>query len=270
MTAAPSRGARASRVPRMAAALDAYVLHRYDWSESSLILDLFTREQGRIAVVARGAKRPYSQLRPVLMPFQRIHAALGRARAVESDEAAQLPEVQTLRGAEYAGGTPAAGGAALFSGFYCNELLMKLLARHDPHERLFDAYAATLPALGDLDDPQVQAALRAFELVLLREIGLLPDLSRVTATQAAVREDERLALLGEHGVAVPPPGDAGISGAALIRLQAALDHGSLPALRQACGEALAALRGPLRALVAYHLGSPVLRTRQVMLSLQDL
>ena len=270
MTGAPSRGGRASRVPRMAAPLQAYVLHRYDWSESSLVLDLLTREQGRIAVVARGAKRPYSQLRPVLLPFQRVHVTLGRPRAVEGDEARQVPEVQTLRGAEYAGGTPAAGGAALFAGFYCNELLMKLLARHDPHERLFDAYADTLPRLGDADDPRVQAALRAFELVLLREIGLLPDLSRVTATQAPVREDERLALLGEHGVAAPPPGEPGIPGAALIRIEAALGHGSLPALRQACGEALAALRGPLRALVAYHLGTPLLRTRQVLQSVQDL
>jgi DNA repair protein RecO (recombination protein O) len=178
--------------------------------------------------------------------------------------------VQTLRGAEWAGGVPAAGGAALFSGFYCNELLMKLLARNDPHERLFDTYAETLPALGNADDVDVQAALRAFELVLLREIGLLPDLSRVTATQAAVRDDDRLSLLGEHGVAEPPFGDGGIAGAVLIRVQAALDHGSLPALRQACGDALPQLRGLLRGLLAYHLGAPTLRTRQVMLSLQNL
>src|SRR5690349_20842853 len=155
-----------TRAPRSNPPLRAYVLHRYDWSESSLILDLFTREQGRIAVVARGAKRPYSQLRPVLMPFQRVHVVLGRPRALEAGQ--EAPEVQTLRGAEWAGGVPAArGGAALFPGFYCNELLMKLLPRHDPHERLFDAYAETLPALGDADDAAVQAALRAFELVLL-------------------------------------------------------------------------------------------------------
>ncbi len=267
MTVPSTRGARA---PRMAAPLQAYVLHRYDWSESSLILDLYTREQGRIAVVARGAKRPYSQLRPVLMPFQRIHVTLGRARAHGDDDAAQVPEVQTLRGAEWAGGRPLTGGAALFAGFYCNELLMKLLARHDPHARLFDAYAETLPALGETDDARTQAALRAFELVLLREIGLLPDLSRVTATQVEVRGDDRLTLLGEHGVATPASGDAGIAGTVLVGLQAALDHGSLAALRQTCADALPQLRGPLRGLLAYHLGTPVLRTRRVMLSLQDL
>ena len=246
----------------------AYVLHRYDWSESSLILDLFSREQGRIAVVARGAKRPYSQLRPVLMPFQRIHVMLGRPRPPADGH--EAPEVQTLRGAEWAGGVPAAGGAALFAGFYCNELLMKLLARHDPHARLFDAYAETLPVLGDADDAGVQAALRAFELVLLREIGLLPDLTRVTATQEPVRDGDRLSVSPEHGVTAPPFGDAGVAGAVLIGLQAALEHGSLPALRQACADALPQLRGALRGVLAYHLGTPQLRTRQVMQSLLNL
>ena len=53
----------ATRAHRAPAQLEAYVLHHYDWSESSLILDLYTREQGRLAVAAKGAKRPYSQLR---------------------------------------------------------------------------------------------------------------------------------------------------------------------------------------------------------------
>jgi DNA repair protein RecO (recombination protein O) len=153
------------------AALAAFVLHRYDWSETSLILDLFTREQGRVAVAAKGAKRPYSQLRPVLLPFQRLAISLGRTPA---DAAA---EVQTLRQAEWAGGGPMLSGAALFSGFYLNELLMKLLARHDPHPALFDAYADSLGALAQGGDAE-QAGLRAFELVLLRELGLLPDLAR--------------------------------------------------------------------------------------------
>src|SRR5437773_10780111 len=100
---------------RAAATLTAYVLHRYDWSESSLILDLFTREQGRLAVAAKGAKRPYSQLRPVLLPFQRIHVALGRVPKSDSAEQA-LGEVQNLRSAEWAGGAAMLTGAALFSG----------------------------------------------------------------------------------------------------------------------------------------------------------
>ena len=126
----------------------AFLLHHYDWSESSAILDLFTREQGRVAVVARGAKRPYSQLRPVLMPFQRLNVSYGRRRPRGQAPGEESAEVQPLKTAEWAGGPAPAGGAALMTGFYLNELLMKLLARQDPHPALFDAYALTLPALG--------------------------------------------------------------------------------------------------------------------------
>ncbi|TMH31709.1 MAG: DNA repair protein RecO, partial [Betaproteobacteria bacterium] len=153
---------------RAAATLTAYVLHRYDWSETSLILDLFTREQGRLAVAAKGAKRPYSQLRSVLLPFQRLHVALGRVPKADSQSDEPLREVQNLRSAEWAGGAAMLTGGALFSGFYLNELLMKLMARHDPHPTLFDVYAQTLPALASPDEAEVQTALRGFELSLLR------------------------------------------------------------------------------------------------------
>ena len=85
---------------RVTAPLDAYVLHRYDWSETSLILDLFTRAKGRVTVAAKGAKRPYSQLRSVLLPFQRLSATIGKqAEDAKSD-------VVTLRSAEWAGVAP--------------------------------------------------------------------------------------------------------------------------------------------------------------------
>ena len=161
-------------------------------------------------------------------------------------------------------------GSALFSGFYLNELLMKLLARHDPHTTLFDVYAQTLPSLALVDDGSVQAALRAFELSLLREVGVLPDLSLVTLTQEPVRAEGRYALLPELGVSTPRDGDAAVSGHALTTLQAALEHGSLPALQQACAGSLQGLKGLLRELIQYHLGSAPLRTRQVMLGLQSL
>jgi DNA repair protein RecO (recombination protein O) len=260
----PAKTVRSGRAPRPAASLAAYVLHRYDWSESSLILDLFTREQGRLAVAAKGAKRPYSQLRSVLLPFQRLTVSLGKATA--QDEGTS--EVQTLRGAEWAGGAAMLTGAALFSGFYLNELLMKLLARHDPHAALFDAYAATLPALAAADDAQAESALRAFELTLLQEIGLLPDLSLVTQTQQTVRPDACYTLVPDAGVAAAPDGELG--GEALIGLQAALEHGSLPALQHACRACLAPLKLPLRSMIQQQLGSGLLRTRQVMIGLQSL
>ncbi len=247
----------------------AYLLHRYDWSESSLILDLFTREQGRVAVAAKGAKRPYSQLRAVLLPFQRLNVAYG-ARRARADGDADGAEVQPLRSAEWAGGPAMLGGAALLTGFYLNELLMKLLARHDPHPLLFDAYAQTLPALAAGDDARVEAALRAFELVLLREIGLLPDLGLVTLTQQPLAAAVRHALKAESGVLPAVPGEAGLAGADWRALQAALDADDLAALQRACLPALAELKPMLRGLLHYHLASPLLRTRQLMMDLQNL
>ena len=244
------------------AALVAFVLHRYDWSESSLILDLFTREQGRIAVAAKGAKRPFSQLRAVLLPFQRIHVSLGRARSEPAPS-----EIHNLRGAEWGGGAAMLTGSALFSGFYLNELLMKLLARHDPHPQIFDAYALTLTALDPARDLAVQAALRAFELTLLREVGVLPDLSLVTLTQEPVDVERPYALLPDIGVTEPRHGAGQLSGAVLLALQAALVHGSLPALHQACQPALPDLKIAARGLLHYHLGTDQLRTRQVLLTL---
>jgi DNA repair protein RecO (recombination protein O) len=255
----------ATRIPRAPASLAAYVLHRYDWSESSLILDLFTREQGRVAVAAKGAKRPHSQMRAVLLPFQRMHVSLGRL----SDEEG-AGDVQTLRHADWAGGAAMLTGAALFSGFYLNELLMKLLARHDPHPVLFDAYAATIPFLAAVEDAQVEAALRAFELLLLREVGLLPELDVVTQTQRPVVASDGHVLLPEAGVAAGRGDDADLSGAALVLLEAAIAHGSLAALQQACTAVLPALKVQLRALLHYHVGSPMLRTRRVMMDLLNL
>jgi DNA repair protein RecO (recombination protein O) len=251
---------------------DAYVLHQYDWSESSLILELFTRDQGRIAVVAKGAKRPYSQLRAVLLPFQRIHVHLSRpARQAQADPAAAAEgEVQTLRSAEWAGGGTLPAGAALFSGYYMNELLLKFMPRQDAHPQLFDAYAEALPQLHASEDAQSQAALRAFELQLLSEAGLLPDLSVTSSAQAPLDAQRRYALSPEAGV-VPAPAQAGaLGGATLVQLQAALLHGSGAALRQACSTDLPALKVSLRGLLHYHLGHKPLRTRQIMLDVQKL
>ncbi|MFP5399948.1 MAG: DNA repair protein RecO [Gammaproteobacteria bacterium] len=255
-----------SRARRAAAApLAAYVLHRWDWSESSLIVDLFTRELGRVVVVAKGAKRPTSQLRPVLLPFQRLAVTLGRGAA--DDQA--VAEVHPLRAAEWAGGAPLAGGAALLSGFYLNELLMKLLARHDAHATLFDAYADTLAAIG-ADETATQAALRAFELVLLREIGLLPNLSMATSTQQALQPRAAYVLHAETGLVEASGHGASLHGHGWVALQAALDRRGVDALRAACQAHGAPLRTMLRAVLHYHLGTPSLRTRDLVRELQRL
>ena len=241
------------------------MLHQWAWSETSLILDLFTREHGRIAVVAKGAKRPYSQLRPVLMPFQRLLVLTTRPK---SDEGA---DILTLRSAEYAGGGATLPPALLFLGFYLNELLLKLLARGDPHERLFDAYADTLLALTHTGD---ESPLRAFELLLLRETGVLPDLAVCTATQAKVLTARAYQLRADGGLGLATAAEAAraptLSGATCLAVQAALHRNDLAALRIATAADLPALKSQLRTLLVYHLGSPTLRTRQMMLDIRRL
>lgn len=260
--AASSSAAGASR--GRAAPWNAFVLHRYDWSETSLILDLFTREGGRLAVAAKGAKRPSSQYRSVLLPFQRIHVQLSRTRGGDGDE------VQALRHAEWAGAATVLRGDTLFRGFYLNELLMKLLPRGDAHPAIFDAYAGTLRALATqaTDDAQPQAAMRAFEMMLLRDVGWLPELHRVTSTQQSVTATGAYALRADTGLVSADGATDAIEGQHWLRLQAALVDRDDEALRHACEPTAPKLRAMLRSVLTLHLGSTPLRTRDVALGLQ--
>src|SRR5918997_1073415 len=101
----------------------AFVLHSYAFKETSLVVELVTRDFGRVAVVARGARRPRSALRGVLLAFQPLLVSWSGKG-----------EVQTLIRAEWHGGYHPLKGLSLICGFYLNELLLKLLPRHDAHE----------------------------------------------------------------------------------------------------------------------------------------
>jgi DNA repair protein RecO (recombination protein O) len=249
----------------------AFVLHSHDWSESSLILELFTRDAGRVVAAAKGAKRPTSQLRAVLMPFQRITVQFARTRGDSS------AEVRTLRTAEWGGEAATLHGAAWFAGFYLNELLLRLLARDDPHPRVFDAYAAALGSL-DGDETRSESALRAFELLLLQQTGVLPELQCTTMTQAPVQVQRRYVLRPDLGLAEAASNDTALSGACCLALAQALQ--SLPAdtdertafaaLQDACSAELQPLKAQLRAQLHYHLGGATLRTRQMMIDAQRL
>jgi DNA repair protein RecO (recombination protein O) len=240
----------------------AYVLHRYDWSESSLIVELLTRHHGRVAVVAKGAKKPSSNFRPILLPLQQLEVAFGGDA-----------EIRTLKGAEWAGGQVMPTGDALISGYYLNELLMRLLARDDPHPALFDAYAGAVHVLASEHGEAMEPALRGFELLLLREIGLLPVLDMQTLTLAPLLPQGRYALVPEGGIIEVAAGDTrpGLRGADWQALQRALDDPApfSSTLTQA-GAFAAELKPQLRALLHYHCGVSTLRTRQMMMDLQAL
>jgi len=240
----------------------AFVLHRYDWSESSLILELLTRHHGRIAVVAKGAKKPSSNFRPVLLPLQRLEVAFGGDA-----------EIRTLKGAEWVGGQVMPTGDALLAGYYVNELMLRLLARDDAHPALFDAYTGAVQVLASEHGEALEPALRAFELVLLREIGLLPSLDAETATLAPLADDERYSLLPEGGLVAARAEDARASlrGEQWRALQAALDERApFSSTLRLAAPCAAELKPQLRALLHYHCGVSTLRTRQMMMDLQSL
>src|SRR3972149_10083543 len=128
-----------------------YVLHAYPYKEPSLVVEAFTRRFGRVGLLARGARRPRSMLRGVLLAFHPLRMTWSRS-----------VELGTLISAEWAGGLPTLAGPGLMCGFYVNELLLRLLPREDPHEALFDAYALAVTRLGAGDEPS--GLLRGFEL----------------------------------------------------------------------------------------------------------
>jgi DNA repair protein RecO (recombination protein O) len=240
----------------------AFVLHRYDWSESSLILEVFTRHHGRVALVAKGAKRPSSNFRPVLLPLQPLHVAFGGDG-----------EIRTLKGAEWIGGHVMPTGDALLSGYYLNELLLRLLARDDPHPRLFDSYAAAVAVLASEHGEAREPALRAFELLLLRDIGLLPALDTQTLTFAPLDGQARYSLVAEAGLIAVGDDDErpALSGAHWTALQRALDDPApFNSTAQVAAVANAELKPQLRALLHYHCGVGSLRTRQLLIDLQSL
>ncbi len=242
------------------------MLHRYDWSESSLILEVLTRHHGRIALVAKGAKRPTSSFRPILLPLQMLHVTFGGDA-----------EIRTLKAAEWQGGHVMPTGEALLSGYYLNELLLALLARDDPHPALFDVYARVVQLIASEQDPLqrndvLQAALRTYELLLLREVGLLPQLNQQTLTLGPLLPQGSYSLVPEGGLRQAHGQDrTSLSGAQWMQLQEALDDpmpfaGTL----QVCATLMAELKPMLRTLLHYHCGVRTLRTRQMMMDIQSL
>jgi DNA repair protein RecO (recombination protein O) len=147
-------GASDARVDRQ----PAFVLHRRSYRETSLLLDLLTRDFGRVGVVARGARGSRRGPGPACQPFRPLVVSWsGRA------------DLKTLTAVESVAAAPPIAGERLYSALYVNEVLVRALPQHDAHVRLFAAYAALLPELAATAD--VEPRLRGFEMLLLRELG---------------------------------------------------------------------------------------------------
>jgi DNA repair protein RecO (recombination protein O) len=153
----------------------AYVLHQYAYRDTSRIIEVFTDQHGRLSLFARGANSAKSSLKGVLRPFQRLLVSWSG-----KSEAGQLV------GAEIDGDVTSLAPARLMSGFYLNELLLKLTERWDPHPEIFCSYAACVQALcaGDIEEP----ALRRFEKQLLDALGYGLQLAQ-TVEGVPVRAD---------------------------------------------------------------------------------
>ena len=135
-----------------------YILHQRSYRESSLIIDLFSRDYGKLALVAKGAKRPKSGIRSLVQTHQRLNIAWSGKG-----------ELGTLTAME-PGGTPLnITGRRLMAAFYLDELLMRLLHRYEDHPELFDAYETSLKKLDGGESEQ--CAIRAFEVQLLKSLG---------------------------------------------------------------------------------------------------
>jgi DNA repair protein RecO (recombination protein O) len=185
-----------------------YLLHHRPWRDTSRILEVLTREHGRLTLFARGVRGPQAKLAPVLQPFQPLLFSFsGRGEAA------------TLTGAERDGSHAALPPAALLSGFYLNELLLKLTTRHDPQPELFAHYHATLSALRA--GAELAPALRLFEKHLLEVLGYGLDLATEAHGERAIEPQGRYEFRPDAGlVAVPAGTEGALAGASLLGLAA--------------------------------------------------
>tara|TARA_E500000178_G_C17038929_1_gene765364 strand:+ start:24000 stop:24776 length:777 start_codon:yes stop_codon:yes gene_type:complete len=145
--------------------VNCYVLHSYPWKESSLIVELISADDGRVSAVAKGARRASSVYRGLLQPFNKLDVRYGKNG-----------DLRSLLGAEWIGASNhrMLSGSSLFSGFYINELLLKLMQKHDPCPKLFSIYESSLKQLSSGIFPS-DLILRRFEISLLLEMGVFPD-----------------------------------------------------------------------------------------------
>lgn len=218
----------------------AWVLHTRPFRETSLLVEAFSRDHGRVGLIARGARRPKSRLRGELQPFRPLLLSYsGRG------------ELPALTGAEVSAPSPDLHGQHLAAGFYLNELVLKLLPRNDPHPMLFDEYQ---DALGQLTSPALVCRLRLFEKRLLQDLGwglMLDQDCHGAAIDAARTYGYDL----ERGPLPEGGGRLRVQGATLLAF-CRDELGDGTQLREA--------RALTRAALAAHLGSSVIRSRELL------
>ena len=221
-----------------------YVLHHRPFRDTSQILDILTRDHGRIAVVARGSRGSRSRLAGLLRPFLPLRMSW-----------VARTELGTLTGAEAAGPPVGLRGDALLSAYYLNELMLFFLHRDDPQPEIFSLYEDVIPRLAD--PAELAATLRNFELDLLGLLGYAVSLDREAGTDEAIVPDRYYDYRIEQG----PVGVKRTEGPLVFRGDMLLAIG---ARQFEDDEALRAANRLLRQVIAYHLGGKELQSRKVL------
>ncbi|MDH3266483.1 MAG: DNA repair protein RecO [Gammaproteobacteria bacterium] len=226
----------------------AFILHHRPFRDSSQILDIFSRDHGKLALVARGSRGARSRLKGVLRPFM----PLSLSWIIKSD-------LGTLTGAENRGGPLSLSGDALLSGYYVNELVMHFLHRHDPQPEIFDAYTHTIESLV-MAGNDIAECLRRFEIELLRQVGYALNLDYEFATNAVLEDEKHYEYRVEQGpVAVSKSqGPLVFTGKMLA---------SISAQQFAQADVLRAANRLLREVIRFHLGGKELKSRKVLLEM---
>jgi DNA repair protein RecO (recombination protein O) len=224
-----------------------YVLHTYPFKETSLVVELFSKEFGRIAAVAKGARRPHSAMRGMLQSFQMLSGAWSGKN-----------ELKTLHSLDWNAGLTLLKGEALMCGFYMNELLLRLLPREDAHENLFEYYANALQTLSNGADLAV--TLRRFELKLLQEMGYAVPLLQ-DENDVAIEADKNYRYEAEYGACDLNATKNGVQlSGKTMRDMAQDDYADAATQSQS--------KQLMRYLLAHYLGDKPLHTRQLLIDLQ--
>lgn len=227
-----------------------YVLHTYPFRETSLVVELFTREFGRVSAIAKGARRPRAAMRGMLQSFQPLVATWSGKS-----------ELKNLHGVEWRGGLHVLHGQGLICGFYLNELMLRLLPREDAHEALFEHYEEALRALARGDEQSI--VLRRYEKRLLQELGYALPLTHEADSDAPLDPQQWYCFVAERGPVRQEAGETGVQLLGKTLLDMGVDDYSDPQTQQQSKQLM-------RALVSHYLGEKPLHTRQLLIDLQQL
>ena len=228
----------------------AYLIHQRPYSETSQIINLFSRHYGRVDAIAKGSKRPKSKFKSFLQPFSPILVSWsGRS------------QLKTLRSVDINSGKQSnVSRKHLMSAFYLNELILSFLTTADPYPDLFDAYSLAINNLSNADSSEI--ILREFEIELLTEIGYAINFRTEAMSSKKIEPNLLYRFVAGEGFV------SSVTSSAREKLMKgsvihAIDQGDF-----ADPQTLSIAKRIIRESVKYHLSGKELNTKKVVKSLK--